>query len=403
MEESAQNSGPVRFLTACYALIFLKNWPVWLGGTLIGVLSVGAFAVARPLGVVAGAREWIDWLFYLAGIYSRHPESPLLSSSSILTFALIWGALISALLSKQFILRVPPPFEVLRSAAGGIFMGVGATMAAGCNVGGFFSATSALSLGGPVMMAGLIIGTFLEVQYYSWELGRFRYKRGEGKPLGGKRAAGSTTRQPLYGVAALVLAAAAFFAYLSNGGRMAGGFTYAQLAGVLVAGLLFGLILHRTRFAFLQAFREPFMSARGAQARGLAVAVIISAIGFAVIKATGLRAEAAYVAPTFWVGSLIGGILFGFGMPFAGGCGSGICWRTSEGSLKVAIALIFLAFTNSFGQALLDSSPAIARVMGSGIFLPDYINYYWSTALIVAIMGLYYWFVTWNERTGALL
>jgi len=393
----------MRLLTACYSRIFLKNWPVWLGGALIGLLSVGTFAVARPLGVVAGVREWIDWLFYLAGIYASHPESPFLSSSSILTFALIWGALISALLSKQFSLRMPPPFEILRSVAGGIFMGVGATMAAGCNVGGFFSATSALSLGGPAMMAGLIIGTFLEVQYYSWELGRFRFKRGEGKPLGGRRASGAPTRQPLYGIAALVLAAAGFFAYLSNGGRLAGGFTYAQLAGLLVAGLLFGLILHRTRFAFLQAFREPFMSARGAQARGLAVAVIISVLGFAVIKSTGLRSEAAYVAPTFWVGSLVGGVLFGFGMPFAGGCGSGICWRTSEGSLKVAIALLFLGLTNSFGQSLLNSSPRVAGLLGSNVFLPDYINYYWSTALIVMLMVLYYLFVTWNERTGALL
>ncbi len=154
------------FLNDLYIKVFVRNWPVWLGGLLIGAISVATFAWSRPLGVVGGLREWIDWSFYYLGIYHQHPLfAPHMSSSSILTFSLICGALASALLSKQFALKVPPPFEIAKGAMGGVFMGVGATMAAGCNVGGFLSASSALSLGGLAMMAGLIVGAFLEVRY----------------------------------------------------------------------------------------------------------------------------------------------------------------------------------------------------------------------------------------------
>ena len=51
-------------------------------------------------------------------------------------------------------------------------MGIGAALAFGCNIGGFFSAISALSMSGLAMMIGLLIGAYiglrlliLEVKY----------------------------------------------------------------------------------------------------------------------------------------------------------------------------------------------------------------------------------------------
>lgn len=118
------------------------------------------------------------------------------------------------------------------------------------------------------------------------------------------------------------LAAAALiaaFLYFNQGTDASTGYDFARTGGLLLSGLVFGVILHRSRFAFLQAFREPFTSGSAAQFRGMAIAVIVSVIGFAALKAGGLRPEGDYVAPKFWAGSFIGGILFGFGMPFAGG------------------------------------------------------------------------------------
>ena len=44
-------------------------------------------------------------------------------------------------------------------------MGLGAAMAGGCNVGGFYSAVSALSQGGLLMMVGLILGAMLGLKH----------------------------------------------------------------------------------------------------------------------------------------------------------------------------------------------------------------------------------------------
>jgi uncharacterized membrane protein YedE/YeeE len=395
----------VTLLKDGYARIFYKRWPAWLGGLLIGITSVITFAWARPWGVVGGLREWIDWSFYFMGIYDSHPYfNPMLSTSSILTFGLLWGAFASSLLSKEFSIKIAPPFELVRGAVGGIFMGIGTTMAAGCNVGGFFSAVSALSLSGIAMMAGLIIGVNLEIRYVYWELEHFRFKRGEGKPAKPKEGSLDWRMlQPYTGACALLAALLGALVYRSLGVDAGSGYNYIQAGGLLISGLVFGIIVHRSRFAFLQGFREPFATGNADQSRAMVIAVIVSVLGFAVLKAGGLRSEWAYVTPTFWLGSFLGGIVFGFGMPFAGGCGSGTCWRSAEGGVKQLIAFLFLGLSNSLSQALLNSSEPLASLMGKRVFLPHYLSYHWTVILLVSLMALYYLITSWNEKTRAFI
>ena len=404
MRGAVMESVLVSMIKDAYAKVFYKNWPVWLGGILIGITSVITFAWARPWGVIGGIREWIDWLFYSAGIYNSHPYfSPHLSSSSILTFGLLWGAFASTLLSKEFAIRIPPPFEFLKGAIGGTLMGIGAAMAAGCNVGGFFSAVSALSLSGIAMMAGLCIGAFLEVRYIYWEMQHLRFKRGDGVPRKPKKGSFDWVGiQPFLGILAVIAAIAGAFIY-RHYGVSASGFNYAIIGGLLISGLVFGIILHRSRFAFLQAFREPFINGNADQSRGVAIAVIVSVIGFAVMKANGFRPEESYVTSTFWAGSFVGGIIFGFGMPFAGGCASGLCWRTAGGGIKQVVAITFMGISNSLTQTAINSSATITSIMGKKVFLPDYLSYNWSVVLIIVIMLLYYIVTSWNEKTGALI
>ena len=54
-----------------------------------------------------------------------------------------------------------PPLELFKGCIGGTLMEFGAAMAGGCNVGGFYSAVSALSFGRLLMMLGLILGAIL--------------------------------------------------------------------------------------------------------------------------------------------------------------------------------------------------------------------------------------------------
>ncbi|MBI4843884.1 MAG: YeeE/YedE family protein [Nitrospirae bacterium] len=405
MKETNEASDIEVILKEGYSKVFYRNWPAWLGGLLIGITSIITFAWARPWGVVGGLREWVDWSFYSLGIYSSHPQlNPLLSTGSILTFGLLWGALSSSLFSKEFGIRVPPPVEFLRGAFGGILMGIGSAMAMGCNVGGFFSATSALSLSGPAMMFGLLIGAFLETRYLFWEMQRFRYRRGDGKVKKPKEGEFDWRNiQPQLGALTLLVVLALAYIYRANGIDRATGYDYIKTGGLLIAGYSFGMIMHRSRFAFQQALREPFVSGNADQARGMVIAVTVSVLGFAAIKYSGLRPEYSYVTPTFWTGSFVGGVIFGFGMPFAGGCASGVCWRTAEGGIKQLVAFLFLGITNSLAHSFISSSETLSSMMGEEVFLPEYITYHWSVILILSVMLLYYIVMSWNEKTGKFI
>jgi len=375
-----------------YDALFFENWPFWLGGLLIGIMAVITFAWARPWGVAGGLRNWGDWFFHLIRLYDKAPLSPLVSTSSILTLGLLWGAFTSALLSKQFAIRMAPPFELLKGAVGGTLMGVGASMAGGCNVGGFYSAISALSLSGIAMMAGLMVGAYLGIRYLYWEMEHIPTGSTGGVPSGeGKGGWSWRDIQPYLGAAAF--AAALVAAWIYNAVALT------SVGGLLLCGMMFGIIIQRTRFCFVRGFRDPFMTGEGVVARAIAGSIIIGVLGFAALKWTGLRNEMAYVPQAFWFGGLVGGIIFGFGMVVAGGCGSGSVWRAGEGQVKLMVAVVCFALAISLFERLTAASITLTALMGHRVFLPAYIGYKWTVAGIILLMLVYYLLATWNEET----
>ncbi len=135
----------------------------------------------------------------------------------------------------------------------------------------------------------------------------------------------------------------------------------------------------------------------------MVIAVMVSVGGCAMLKAWGVRPEWVYVAPTFWAGSFIGGILFGFGMSCAGGCGSGTCWRLAEGGVKQLIAFFFLGVSNSVCTGIIGPEGPYASMLGSRVFLPHYLSYQWSVILVIAVLLIFYRVVSWNEKTRAFV
>lgn len=374
-------------LKRAYGAVFYNNWPVWLGGILIGIMSVITFAWARPWGVAGGLRNWGDWFFHQIGVYSQAPVSPLLSTNSILVIGLLWGAFGSSLLSKQFAIRKAPGRELVKGVAGGCCMGVGSAMAGGCNVGGFYIATSALSLGGVAMMAGLIGGAYLGLKYLYWEMAHTT-----SKPVtGGVGSKSLMAAEPYIGALVFLGAILAAWFYAQK--------AYAQVGGLLLCGIAFGLIIQRARFCFVRCFRDPFMTGEGEMARAVAYSTAIGIIGFAALKWTGLRGEDVYITQTFWFGSLVGGVIFGFGMLLSGGCGSGSVWRAGEGHVKLMVAVVFFALTNSLFKTLMNSSEGLKKLIGFRFYLPDYIGYAWTVILLLLVFAVYALAATWNEET----
>ena len=146
-----------------YAALFARPWVVWGAAVLMATLNVFLFAFDRPWTASDGLRNWGDWMLTGAGLVRRADLlPPWLYSGSILNIGVIVGGTLAALLSREFAIRVPPAPELAKGATGGLLMGVGAVLAFGCNIGGFFSATSALSLSGLGMMLGLGAGAELQ-------------------------------------------------------------------------------------------------------------------------------------------------------------------------------------------------------------------------------------------------
>jgi uncharacterized membrane protein YedE/YeeE len=393
MNEEKESSVLIGILGRGYKKIFYENWPIWLGGVLVGIVSIITFAWSRPWGIAGGLRNWGDWLFYLVNIYDKAPSySPFISSSSVLTLGFLVGAFGSALMSKQFAIRTAPPLELAKGSVGGILMGTGAAMAGGCNVGGLYSAISSLSASGLAMMVGLFIGAYLGLRYLYWEL--------EHLPTGSSMG-GATSKEgkgidwlkiePYIGAAVFIAVIVAFWFYARD--------ARALIGGLLVCGTAFGLIIQRTRLCFVRGFRDFFMTGEGEVSRALAMSIIISTLGFTALKWTGLRGEGIYVSQAFWFGGLVGGIIFGFGMVIAGGCGSGSVWRAGEGQVKLMLAVFFFCLSMSLVDAWIGSSEALTALMGYRVFMPDFLSYTWSVILVIVIMIIYYLTVTWNEET----
>ena len=375
-----------------YAALFSRPWVVWGSGVLVATLNVFLFAFDRPWTASDGLRNWGDWVLTGIGVV-RRPDllPPWLYSGSLLNLGVVVGGAIAALLSREFAIRVPPGAELAKGAAGGLLMGVGAVLAFGCNIGGFFSATSALSLSGLGMMLGLGVGAFLGLRYLVWEVAhRPSWSRGGGRIYlqAGDRAA---ARQPWAGALVVVLIVTVLFLYARAG--------YGTQGIFLLFGLAFGVVFQRSRFCLVRAFREPFLTGDAEHTRAAALALVVSTLGFAILKFTDLKDKSEWVFAAAGVGSLAGGLAFGIGMTLAGGCGAGSLWRAGEGQVKLWVAIACFALGVSLVR-LAAAQTGLLQKLGAAVFLPSVLGWGGAIVLIVAIALGWAMLATWNEATG---
>lgn len=374
--------------------LFGQPWTVWGAAVLVATVNVFLFAFDRPWTASDGMRNWGDWLLTGLGLLHR-PDllPPWLYSGSIMNLGVLLGGLGAALLSREFAVRVPPRGELAKGAIGGTLLGVGAMLALGCNIGGFFSATSALSLAGLDMMVGLLAGAWLGLRYLLWEM-EHRPRWSGGTPRVYLAAAGADQGgQPVAGVLVLLGLLLASLAYARAG--------YAPQGVFLLFGAAFGLVFQRSRFCLVRAFREPFMTGDGEHTRAAALAVVVSTVGFAILKVTDLKDPGEWVFASAGPGALAGGLVFGVGMTLAGGCGAGAIWRAGEGQVKLLVAIACFAPGASLARLALVES-GLARHLGRAVFLPAHLGWAGALLLVVAVMGAWAALATWNEATRRL-
>ena len=394
MKSSESAPGIGTALSEGYYVLFGKQWAAWVAGILLAVSNILLFAYEKPWSVADGVRNWGDWVFNNLGLTDTIIISPYLFSTSLLNFGVIAGAFAAALLAGQFRIQGASAFELLKGLVGGTLMGIGAALAFGCNIGGFFSATSALSMAGLTMMAGLMIGVYIGLRLLILEVNHLEFA--SSAPAGKTTGDGMLARNIQQKLGILVLVIGLVIATIYDG------FDYSVRAGFLLFGLVIGVVMQRSRFCFVKAFREPFLTGDGEMTKAVILAVVIGVLGFSILKWTDLKDWDAQVSSVFWLGSLLGGAIFGIGMSLSGGCATGCLWRAGEGQIKLWVAIAAFGLSGSLFRGWLEDSGWLMK-LGDTVFLPDIMSWKMSIATVLGIMCLWYLLVVWNEAKKKLV
>ncbi len=390
-----------------YEAVFVREWSPYLGAILLVVISAVLVASGLFWGVFGGLKLWGDWFNNLIGLgpvlgIKTELDSPLLHRISLMDITLVIGAFCAALLARQFRINRPPKLELLTGALGGMLMGVGASLAGGCTTGGFFTPLTFASPAGWAMWAGLLAGAFLGLKALLWVMENISW--GTAPPV---VSADSPYRRyyPLLGLFVLILVFTwAVFWFGSDNQKLV------NRGIIILAGFALGFVLHRSRFCFSRVFREPFMTGEGTMTKAMILALALG------IPVTSVLLQKETVDPylaipaTFWIGSLLGGFIFGIGMVFAGGCASGSLWRMGEGHIKLWVAVFFFSWTGSLFSAVVKRWDLLTREMsldlvevskvGQQVFLPEVFGGWgWLYLLSFAVLLLWYLLVRYNEAT----
>jgi hypothetical protein len=85
-----------------------------------------------------------------------------------MSLGIIFGAMIMALLQKEFKFKWPTGELLVWGLSGGLLMGMGSRPSLGCNIGGFFIRASGGDPNGWVYGTGMVIGAFIGVKFFNW-------------------------------------------------------------------------------------------------------------------------------------------------------------------------------------------------------------------------------------------
>ena len=156
-----------------------RPWPYWAGAVLLAVLNTVLAKVYRPWGVTAAITNWAAGAWSLLG---GHPEQwgyyrtrglpPLLApgpgswlerilndGGTLLDIGVVVGVLLAAASRSEFKLKpIRSGNQAIRAIVGGIFMGYGARLSYGCNIGALLGGIASQSLHGWVFGVFVVLG-----------------------------------------------------------------------------------------------------------------------------------------------------------------------------------------------------------------------------------------------------
>jgi len=136
--------------------------------------------------------------------------------------------------------------------------------------------------------------------------------------------------------------------------------------GGLLIGLFFGFLVQRTNFCAMGSISDMMAFGDSRRFRSWLLASATAIAGAAVLNAMGVAdlSKSQYLSPTLdWMGAILGGLVFGFGMVFAGGCATRNLVRAGGGDLRSLIVVILIGIS---GYMAIGGLLGPARVALSG-------------------------------------
>ena len=115
--------------------------------------------------------------------------------------------------------------------------------------------------------------------------------------------------------------------------------------GGFAVGLVFGATAQRTNFCTMGAISDAVLMGDRRRLRAWLLAIAVAIIGTHALHVAGAIDinKSIYLAPNLgWLGAVVGGLMFGFGMTLTGGCGSKTLVRLGGGNLKSLVVAMVL-------------------------------------------------------------
>ncbi|MCX5700532.1 MAG: YeeE/YedE thiosulfate transporter family protein [Candidatus Omnitrophica bacterium] len=341
--------------------IYLKHWSFLTTGPILSLLLI------------------IFWYFNQNFLSQSKGPVALLLENPVLTFGLIiFGAFISAFISRDFSIKTPVTYEPLVFALiGGIVMGCGAVIAAMSahsvvlfNLAGIFNLTAFLITKGWVYAACMILGGFVGAKLFSFLILRTAHSK---KEFFIPKALMKEKNQKiifitLLSLFSLFVLAIVLFSMLTTQEKI--GFFSATFLLIL-----FGIIVERGTICMSSMLKEWFIAHSAYVWRSILFTVMCLAFLYQAGLRLSLYPQIQLEQHICNIGFLmLGSFLMGFGFIFADGCFIGSLWKAGQGNVINIAGIFGMLLGIGVSQVITGVSLGAKQGSVSGLAVPNYLN-----------------------------
>ena len=157
------------------------SWDARTAGVAMALVASLWFYVHGHWAITGSEARWAGYLLsgagfdvasvdYWGSVLFRDGDISL-TIDMVMIASLVVGSFLAAYASGDFRIRKPKLNRVPNYAVGGLLMGVGSRLAAGCNIANLFSGVALLSVHSFLAGAGIILGVYVMTHYMYREVG----------------------------------------------------------------------------------------------------------------------------------------------------------------------------------------------------------------------------------------